>query len=175
VSPYREPPPDPIGLAEPTRDAAWYEHLAWQVLLAHQPAEARRKRPTAPPVSTIAVLELVAKHARPYCRRCRRDVEKVSIIPDADSPGFKARVECHGEVGTLFIHGKTIAIALAGGTPQSLLDVMRQPVFEPEPVEYARFEDERDGVGEGFEPARVRSHAIPTLTAAVMVRKADKP
>lgn len=172
---YRVPPgPSPHpNLEPPPPDAAWYEQLAHQVLLAHQPAPARAKRETAPPSDLGKVVALAAKHFRPRCLRCGRDAERVAAFESAAEPSVVVHALCHGENAEFTISVRAMQIASASGHGH-LADLLRKElcrdVFAAPAKRYERFEDPRDGYADGFEPATVRSRSVPTLVAAVMVK-----
>lgn len=113
------------------------------------------------------------KTIRPHCRRCRRDVERAANV-GREGGAIVVMVECHGETAEVLVEGARVRRFL--GAPHTLaielMTILRVPVFEDVVRRYERFEDERDGLAEGFEAAPVRHGVggVERLVAAVMVK-----
>lgn len=130
-----------------------------------------------PLASPDDVVTRALKTIRPYCRRCRRDVERAANVGPAEGGAIVVMVvmvECHGETAEVLVEGARVRRLL--GAPQALatelMAILRVPVFEDAVRRYERFDDERDGLAEGFEAAPVRHGAggVERLVVAVMVK-----
>lgn len=73
MSAYRTRPPGALDLAPPAPDAAWYEQLAHQLVLYHQPAPVCAERPHGP-TPPLQIVSLVAKFVHFLCIELKRKV-----------------------------------------------------------------------------------------------------
>lgn len=128
---YRSRPPGALDLAPPAPDAAWYEQLAHQLVLYHQPAPAPAERPRGP--TPLQIVSFVAKYYLPRCASCRREVESVAIIQDASTRTIVVTAFCHGAAEDFEIDERAI-MARAGDRDalvDFLRDELRRKVFTP--------------------------------------------
>lgn len=137
MNPYRAAPHP--ALEPPPPDAAWYEQLAHAIVLAHQPSEAvagRRVRATAPPPDIVKVVELAAKHLRPRCLRCTKDVDAVFVRRRAMDVEILVMAECHGERYAFMVSERVLEVAATAGRDHLARILQRElarPVFDPPP------------------------------------------
>lgn len=101
---YRERPPGALDLAPPAPDAPWYEQLAHQVVLAHQPV-ARPRGPTP-----AQMLGVAAKYYKPRCLACRRDVERMEMFQSAIDRTIIVHAFCHGETESFEVDERAIMV-----------------------------------------------------------------
>jgi hypothetical protein len=131
---YRERPPGALDLAPPTPDAPWYEHLAHQVVLAHQPktlpglpGESHRG-PTPGQVVTAA-----AKYYRPQCWVCGRKVIGLVIFLSARRRTVVIRAFCHGQEAEFEID--ELGVVMRAGDKDALIgwlaEQLGRKVFAP--------------------------------------------
>lgn len=129
---YRERPPGALDLAPPAPDAPWYEQLAHQVVLAHQPAPRRPARDWRP--TPAQVVDQIARYYRPWCVRCSGRVERVASFPSAIDRVTVVHALCHGEHETFEIDD--LAIMLRFGKDELadwLKEQLERQVFKVTP------------------------------------------
>lgn len=94
------------------------------IVIAHQ-----KPKPSAEPrPSRLETLRAVLKVIKPFCERCRREVDRAEVVPSASEDAVYIDVECHDAWERLRISGKALADATANG-PKAVIDLATQPVF----------------------------------------------
>jgi hypothetical protein len=138
VTAYRERPPGALDLAPPAPDAPWYEHLAHQVVLAHQPAQALPALPALPGEShrgptPAQVVAAFAKHYRPQCWRCGRTVERLALFPSSLRRTVVIIAFCHGKEAEFEIDelGVVVRAGDRDALTSWLAEQLRRKVFAP--------------------------------------------
>lgn len=122
---YRERPPGALDLAPPAPDAPWYEQLAHQLVLAHQPV-ARPRGPTPAQMLGVAM-----KYYKPQCARCGHEVGQLVLIQSAIDRTIIVHAFCHGETEPFEVDER--AIMVRAGDKHALAyyleDQLRRKVF----------------------------------------------